>query len=181
MDSPIIISERNRPFWQIAVAALFLTATFTILCAFILQFFIYNEIINHIAKYIYYSLYLLPFGLNFCTQKRVHIDIKNSRFRPTIEIGNFKFGKWKTIKNYEYVSVFYNPSKHESEQFEVNLWYDNNKHFELYARHNFEDAMHLAYTLSEELKIDLLDATIKNKYEWIDKEALKQKANEQTS
>jgi len=181
MDSPIIISERNRPFWQIPIAALFLTATFTILCAFILQFFIYNETISYIARFVYYTLYLLPFGLGFCTQKRIHIDIKNSRFRPTVEIGNFKFGKWKTIRNYDYVSVFYDPSKQVSDQFEVNLWFDRNKHFELYARNNFEDAMLIAYNLSEELKIDLLDATIKNDYSWIDKEELKQKANEQTS
>lgn len=176
MDSPIIISERNRPYWQILLAALFLTSTFTLLCAFVLQFFIYNETIRYLAKYFYYCLYILPLGIGFSMQKRIHIDLKHSRFRPTKEIGNFKFGKWITINNYEYVSVFYDPSKHESEQFEVNLWYDKNKHFELYARHNFEDAMLIAYNLSEELNIDLLDATIKNKYEWIDKEELKTKS-----
>ena len=38
--------------------------------------------------------------------------------------------------------------------------------------------MEIAYNLSEELDIDLLDATIKNDYKWIDKEKLKQQVNE---
>ena len=181
MKAPIIVSERNRPFWQLPLAALLLTATFATVSAFILQFFINNETINVLARFSFYSFYIFPIGISLCSQKRIHIDLKNSRFRPTLEIGNFKFGKWKTINNYQYVSVFYNPSKKESEQFEVNLWYDHNKHFELYARHNFDDAMLVGYNLSEELNIDLLDATIRNKHEWIDKEELKKKNKQNAS
>lgn len=84
--------------------------------------------------------------------KKVYIDIKNSKFKPSIEVGFIKIGKWKTINNYEYVSIFFDPSKSESEIFEVNLWYDRNKHFELYTRNNFEDAVSVGFDISEELK-----------------------------
>mgnify|MGYP000353802373 CR=1 FL=1 len=58
--------------------------------------------------------------------------------------------------------------------FEVNLWYDRNKHWELYEKYNFEDAFKIAFELSELLNIDLLDATVPNNFKWIDKKASKE-------
>lgn len=121
---------------------------------------------------------IIPFfiaaGIALCSRKRVYINLKESKFKSTVEVGPFKVGKWKTINNYEYVSIFFDPSKSSSEIFEVNLWYDKNKHFELYAENNFEDAISVGFDISEKLNIDLLDATIANDYKWIDKEELKQ-------
>ena len=181
MESTILVSEQNRPFWHLIVAALLFTISFCILFLSLYNVNWSAEEIKSAFHGLFAAIFMAFIATGFCTQKRVYIDIKQSRFKPSLEIGFVKIGKWKTIKNYQYVSVFYDPSKNESDLFEVNLWYDQNKHFELYTRNNFEDAMLIAYDLSEELKIDLLDATIKNKYEWINKEALKQKANEQSS
>ena len=175
MDSSIIVSERERPIWQIIIAAVCFTLALSIILAFIIHFFVYNPFILKLATKIHLSLYCILLGLTFCTQKRIHIDIKNSKFKPTTEIGNFKFGSWKTIHNYEYVSVFQQLLSDGSTTFEVNIWYDTNKHFQLYERNSFEDAITVGYYLSEELNIDLLDATIPNDFKWIDKEEWKLK------
>ena len=45
----------------------------------------------------------------------------------------------------------------------------------MYERNSFEDAITVGYYLSEELNIDLLDATVPNDFKWIDKEEWKLK------
>ena len=169
----IIISERPRSFWQIPLASLFFTAAIGLLV-----FTLYkmhwrdNELINfgHTLSDVFY---LVAIGVTFCFQKSVYVDLKNSKFRSTFEIGPIKIGQWKTITDYEYVSVFHQPLKNGGKTFEVNLWYDKNKHWELYRKNSSVDAFLIAHDLSEQLKIDLLDATIPNDYKWIDKHATK--------
>lgn len=181
MDSTIVVSERNKPFWQLPIAALCFTISFALISAFVLQFFMSHNYIEMLSSKLFYCLYSIPIGLGLCTQKRVHIDLKNSRFKPTTEIGNLKFGTWKTIHNYKYVSVFQQPLTNGTTTFQVNLWYDHNKHFELYDRNSFKDAFIVGYELSEELNIDLLDATIPREFKWIDKSDWKQQMNEHAS
>lgn len=181
MDATIIVSERNKPFWQLPAAALCFTIAFALICAFILQFFMYHKYIELLSKELFYCFYLIPIGIGLSTQRRIHIDIKNSRFRPTREIGNLKFGTWKTIKNYEYVSVFQQLLTNGSTSFKVNIWYNTNKHFTLYERDNYKDAFIVGYHLSEELDVDLLNATIPNEFEWVDKEDWKRQMNEHAS
>ena len=169
----LIVSETPRPFWQILIAALCFTTVFGIIVSsFLYKFFDLNSF-KSVGKMTEGIIYLLGIGIGFSRQKKVYVNLKESKFKSTIEVGPFKVGKWKTINNYEYVSIFFDPSKSESEIFEVNLWYDKNKHFELFAESNFEDAISVGFDVSEELNIDLLDATIANDYKWIDKEELK--------
>lgn len=176
-NQPIVVSETNRPFWKLIVAALLFTGAIFII---IMECYSFQWSLDYVRHFVKSSLFiitvLIATAVGLATHKRVYIDLSQSRFKPTIEIGNFKYGKWKTIHNYEYISVFYDASKSPSEQFEVNLWYDSNQHFELYSRNNFEDALEVGFALSEELNIDLLDATIPHNFKWIDKEELKANA-----
>ncbi|MCD2258008.1 hypothetical protein [Psychroserpens luteolus] len=180
MDESIVVSERNRPIWQIPIAALCFTFAVYLIYSLItdVEWSMQNR--RHIIDEYIFIVIVITIGIGFCSQKRIHIDLKNSRFRPTVEIGNFKYGKWKTIHNYEYVSVFQQLLSHGS-TFEVNLWYDTNKHFQLYERDSFKDALIVGYHLSEELNIDLLDATNPRDSVWVDKEAWKRKMNEHAS
>ena len=172
-DTSIIVSETNRPYWQLPIAAVLFTAAFFLFFVNMSDFNWSNKYFKNLTLDFEFSIFLLLFGFYFSSQKRIYVDLENSRFKPSTEIGFLKFGKWKTINNYEYVSIFYDASKSIDERFEVNLWYDTNKHFELYTRNNFEDAITVAYDLSEVLNIDLLDATIRDDFKWIDKDALK--------
>lgn len=171
----ISIAETPKPLWQTIIAALAFTAALGIIIASFLYNIFNLSNFKAIATMTESVIYLTAIGIGFSRQKRIYVDIKASKFKTATEIGPFKIGKWTTINNYEYVSIFLQLLADGTYIFEVNLWYNNNKHFKLYEKDNFEDALNIAYNLSEELNIDLLDATIANDYKWIDKEALKQK------
>ncbi|WP_179351136.1 hypothetical protein [Winogradskyella vidalii] len=175
MKSSTIISESDRPIWQIPIAAIFFTIATAILIL-ALSNLSFNE--DGLKLFLYELkscvLFMAP-GVAFSLRKSVHVDLKNSKFRPTFSVGPLKFGQWQTIKNYQYVSVFHQPTVDGNYIFEVNLWYDDNKHFELYFVNNYQEAFLMGYELSEQLNIDLLDATVPNDFKWVDKDEWKAK------
>ena len=171
----IIISENPRPFWKLIIASLIFTAAIGVIIYLTFNNLWKVELTKGSTSKIINIFYLIGIGILLCLHKKIYVDIENSKFKPSLEVGCIKIGKWQTIHNYEYVSVFHQPLINGDYIFEVNLWYDKNKHFELYTQNNFEDALSIGYDLSEKLNIDLLDATIANNFKWIDKEALKQK------
>jgi len=175
MISNTIISESPRPIWQIPIAALFFTLAFGIMGYKVFLWATTNQPLGIRLLDFEGVIYFTGIGASFCSRKRIHIDISNSRFRPTIEVGPLKIGSWQTIKNYQYVSVFHQPTIDGDYIFEVNLWYDNNKHFELYEEDNYKEAFLIGFELSEQLNIDLLDATVPNDFKWIDKDEWKAK------
>ncbi len=174
MNKNIIVSESRRPYWQIPLATLFFTAGIGTLLYSIYRMHWNDASLKLLGHNIESVIYLFAIGIGLCYQKSVYIDIEKSRFRSTFEIGPIKLGQWKTIFNYEYVSLFHQPLDDGNKIFEVNLWYDRNKHWELYEKYNFEDAFKIAFELSELLSIDLLDATVPNDFKWIDKTASKE-------
>lgn len=175
LKSNLIISERQRPIWQIPVAAFFFTIATALLIVLLYRLKFSEEGIKIGLSQLSSVICLIAIAVGFCYKKQIQIDIKNSRFKPTIVIGPIKFGQWHTIKNYKYVSVFLQPLVDGSTTFEVNLWYDHNKHFELYFIDDYTEAFLLGYNLSEQLNIDLLDATVPNDFKWVDKNAWKAK------
>ncbi|WP_338732462.1 hypothetical protein [Mangrovimonas cancribranchiae] len=172
-NNDIIVSERNRPYWQIILASLCFTGAFAIILSFMLQFFINNTIIQLFAEQLFISFYLIPVAIGYSSQKRIYIDLKNSKLKPTYEIGPIKIGAWKTIKNYDYVSVFKQLLSDGSYTYQVNLWYNSNRHLELYERQSITDAFIVGFELSEQLNINLLNA-VKHPYEWVDKDNWKE-------
>jgi len=175
-NKDIIISESNRPYWQLIVAA----ALFTLSLALIIILFQNIDLENKgkiLAGNIELILILLFLGATFCSQKRVYIDLNASRIKASYEVGPVKMGKWQQIKNPEYISVFLRPKSNGMSVFEVNLWYEKKKRIELYERDNYMDAFRIGYQISEQLNIDLLDATVSNKSKWIDKNEWKSKLN----
>ncbi|MEC3906467.1 hypothetical protein VOI54_05525 [Tamlana sp. 2201CG12-4] len=174
MKAHVIVSEKQRPLWQRLIASMFFTAAIAFLI-----YILYNANWNdensiHIGHNIKSVIYLIAFGIAFSFHQSVYIDLKNSKFRSTIEIGPIKLGQWKTISNYEYVSIFHQPLSDGEKIFEVNLWYDRNKHWELYEKYDYKEAFLMGFEISDLLQIDILDATEPNNYRWVDKKASKE-------
>ncbi|OUR91624.1 hypothetical protein A9Q87_09970 [Flavobacteriales bacterium 34_180_T64] len=181
MYDNIIVSESDRPIWQIPVAAfLFTLALALILRAFYLNDWSYHDVILLTEDFKHSSL-LAAVGVGFCSQKRIYIDLINSKIKSAFEIGPLKFGKWQTMKNLEYVSVFHRPKENGSYAFEVNLWYEKVKRIELYERDNYFEAFKIGFNVSEGLNIDLLDATVAHQSTWVDKDKWKRKMNDENS
>lgn len=181
MASSILISERPRPFWQIPIAAFFFTIATVLLIIVVYRIKFTEEYIKMALKQLYTIICLISIGVGFCYKKQIQIDVKNSRFKPTMVIGPFKLGQWHTINNYKYVSVFLQPLVDGSTTFQVNLWYDQNKHFELYYIDDYTEAFLMGYDLSEQLNIDLLDATVPNNFKWVNKDKWNAKIRRHTS
>ena len=174
MSNTVIISESKRPYWQIPLASLFLTAGIGFLLYSLYKIHWNGPDLSPLRHNMESVLYLISIGICLCYQKSVYIDIEKSKFRSTFEIGPIKLGQWKTVSNYEYVSLFHQPLDDGNRIFEVNLWYNKNKHWELYEKYDYKDAFKVAFELSELLNIGLLDATVSNDYKWIDKKASKE-------
>ncbi|MDO5971553.1 hypothetical protein Q4Q35_17250 [Flavivirga aquimarina] len=174
MNKHMIVSEKQRPLWQRIVASLFFTAAIGFLAYTLYTAHWNDDNLINIGHDIKGVIYLIGFGIAFSFHQSVYIDIKKSKFRQTYEIGPIKLGQWKTINNYEYVSIFHQPLEDGDKIFEVNLWYDRNKHWELYEKYDYKAAFLIGYELSELLQIDILDATVPNNYKWIDKKTSKE-------
>lgn len=172
-DEHIIISERNRPYWQIPIASLIFTSAIGLLIFYLYKTDWKDDHLIDLGHNIKSVIYLFAFGVAFCYQKSVYIDTKKSKFRQTFEIGPIKLGEWKTITNLEYISLFHEPLTDGNKIYEINLWYEKNKHWELYEEYDYSEAFKIGFKLSEQLNIDFLDATVPNNYKWIDKKASK--------
>ncbi|GGI56485.1 hypothetical protein [Winogradskyella haliclonae] len=170
MNSKLIITGSKKSLWQTIVAAFIYTLAILLIFLSINNGKMDLEHINRIADDSYLIVIIISIAVGFSSIKRIYVDIENSRFRPTFEVLFMKFGKWKTINNYEYISVFRQPLKNGDYIFDVNLWFDRNKHIKLYDEHNYVDAFKVGFLLSEELEIDILDSTTPNNYKWVDKE-----------
>ncbi|MFK7832920.1 MAG: hypothetical protein AB8B52_06570 [Winogradskyella sp.] len=178
MTSDIIISESDRPLWQILIAAFFFTLASALIIHSNFNWATSNISLNSITSNFEVAAYLTFIGIVFCFKKSIHVDLIKSKFRPTFGLGPLHIGQWQTIKNYQYVSVFRQLLKGGSYTYEVNLWYDNNKHFELYEEDDYTEAFMMGFELSEELNIDLLDATLPNDFKWVDKTEWKAKMSQ---
>ncbi len=98
----------------------------------------------------------------------------------------FSIGKWQTLQNPEYISVFNTTENitvrvvtaETTNSFPVivlNLFYERNKKITVYKTEKLKDAFDVASHIADALGIDLLDATVKNDYKWVDKDALREK------
>lgn len=176
MENNIIVSEKQRPLWQRLIASLFFTAAISLLLYTVFKANWTDENSINIGHNIKSVIYLISFGIAFSFHQSVYINIKQSKFRSTIEIAPIKLGQWKAINNYEYVSIFHQPLDDGNKIFEVNLWYDRNKHWELYEKYNYKEAFLIGFEISDLLDIGLLDATVPNNYKWVDKKTSKEKS-----
>ena len=111
---------------------------------------------------------LTVIGLSY--RQRLYIDLENKRYRPTIETGPLKLGRWVNIKNPEYISVFKKGYSGFQTLFQVNLWFAKNRHINIFEMFDEEEAMSMGFEVSEILNIDLLDATEHGNFIWVNKD-----------
>lgn len=176
----IIIADTRRPFWQLLIAAAFFTFSIYVFCIYFLNMPSSDKVHKHTAP-LEVGIFSIAMGVWFCNKRGIHIKPLTKEFRATFEIGPLVFGQWKKIPNPEYISIFQQPLTNGDYIFEVNLWYNTNKHWQLYANKDHRTVFLMGFDLSEQLNIELLDATNPNDFKWIDKDEWRQRLNEETS
>ncbi len=171
-DSNIIISERDRPLLHRIIAAALYTAMFIFLFYFFLEFEFTTKTNILKSSLSNFELAIIAFAsaLGFSVVKRVVFDLENEKYKEQYSIGPIKVGKWKNLPKIDYVSVFKQPLEEGKYIYEANLWYQRNKHFNIYSNVNLEPVFEMGKNVSKILKVDLLDATIPNDYKWVESE-----------
>lgn len=103
--------------------------------------------------------------------------VRASRVRRLHRFQNIRVERWKYLPNVEYISVFeqtLSRSDYDSNSityntvYEVNLWYDDNKHKAVYTTDDKFVALGAGYYIAKKMEIDCLDSTNGADREWID-------------
>lgn len=163
----MIITEGKRPLWQTIIAALCYTCTLLFVYMFFKEVSFDGESIRAGANLLYAGSFLFVIAVRFSLVKNVLFDLENKKYKHENQFGLIKLGKWEELPKIEYVSVFRQPLVNDDYIYEVNLWYNTNKHFCIYKHHESELVFNLGKQVAKRLEIDLLDATKPNNYNWI--------------
>ncbi len=166
MENNIIITEEERPIWQIIIAALLYATLFYFL--FEIGKLYYESGFtkrNYDISLIFLNMsgYVFVTALGFSVKINYYFNLENKKYKKQFQIGLIRYGIWKKLPELEYVSVFYYKS-----MYEVNMWYVKNQKFKMYEYSDDEQAFYAAKMICRKLKIKLLDATKKNNFKWVD-------------
>jgi hypothetical protein len=124
-----------------------------------------------------FTFIFIAIGLGLNIADGTDINLTNKSIRSFQSLFGIKYGKWKQIPNFEYVSVFKTNESQtirvvtaettlNSSVFLVNLFYNRNKHITFYKTTNKTKAFEVADHFKLDLEIDVLDATEKEK-KWL--------------
>ena len=166
-NDEIIIHQGKRHFLEIVLGSIFYAAI-----VFVLIFTFYDLLISGNIKVFIWKIHnililigiLLPMALSFTVTKSIIINPVKEKLISIYSVGVFSKRIESKIPKLNYISIF----KNSKDEFEVNLWYEKNKHYKMYVFEKFDEALELGKQLSNRLNIDLLNATKKGDFKWIE-------------
>lgn len=132
-----------------------------------IAFFIYGAIW---AASNLFGIILCGIAVFFFHTDGIEIDLKKRTYRTIFSVFGMHFGKWKTLPDIEYVSVFKTTetttvravtaeANVKNDVIKLNLFYNGNHRIEAYNTTNEKDAFEKAREIAQILNIDILDAT----------------------
>lgn len=161
----ILISQGDRPWWQRLIAAVFFTVTVVFLFYFFILFDFRNqEMLEGSFGALNIAIITFSMGIGFSVYREYHFNFQERKYKVLACVGVVKLGEWKQFEKLDYISVFKNNSK---DLFEINLWYNENKHFNISIYFERDTAIFLGKQLARKLNIDLLDATDPYNSKWV--------------
>lgn len=143
----VVISQGSRTLLDnIIAAACYTLAVFCLYRCF--------TDLKHLGTYAYVGTTCFMFGLRFSISKFYRFNFENNRFRDISAIGPVAWGNWVKYNELSYVAVFLNAK----DFYEVNLWYDHNRHFNFSNYKELGDALAGAREIAEILELSTYDA-----------------------
>ena len=173
-DFELMVSEGKRAWYELMLAAVFYSITIFLLLATIYHLitnYSFGLLIFDLYKIIGTGVYCFGMGIMFSVTKTIFIDVDENKLISRYIVGKIKYDVKSKVPHLEYIAVFnknYNASTDYAE-YEVNLWYNKNHHYKMFSFEKENDAFEFAKAVSTKLNIDLLDATQKGNFKWIDK------------
>jgi hypothetical protein len=123
------------------------------------------------AASISFGITCIYVGLLILPVRGIDISIKEEKLKEFVSFFGIKLGTWKNIKNPDYISVFkasyYDEDGSKNDFINVNLFFKNNRHMTVYQTGNPKSAFEIAAFFKESLKIEILDATLKES-KWLE-------------
>ena len=169
-DKNVIISEGQRPFWQVILATFFYTLATLLLAMFFFDYEPFSEITVHRGSdfgLLYIGMLCISQGILFSVVKHIHFDLGQKKIKEEHQVGPIKIGSWKNLPEILYVSIFRQPKSDGNFIYEVNLWYKKNKHFNIYQNTHLDTIVLMGRNIAQTLKVDLWDATVPQKEHWV--------------
>jgi hypothetical protein len=151
----VSIFQGKRAWYELLLAAIFYSAFIYMVTLTIYYGFIEKSVQIFIRAFVTLLIcgtYSIAYGLRFSATKNLLIDVDTN----------------SKVTEFEYVSFY----EDRYGCFGTNLWYVKNKHYKMYSFENKEAAYQFALDISNKLNIDLLDATEKGNFQWIEKQNL---------
>jgi hypothetical protein len=167
----LIVSQGKLPLWRVIVASLFFSFMIYmlyLLCLIFRKVELDNVKPKGIAGIIEIVAFCFAGGVSFSITKNILIDLDKGKLVSVYMVGPFSRKVIKALPELDYLSVF----KIDEYKYEVNLWYLGNKHYKMYTFNEKEPAIKFGILAAIKLKINLLDATEKGNYKWIEKETI---------
>ncbi|KQB41112.1 hypothetical protein RC62_4487 [Flavobacterium aquidurense] len=115
-----------------------------------------------------FFLFVCAAGVTFT--KRVYTDLKDKKVRFNFTLFGIPLCKDTVFEDVKYVSVYKN---HTDRDFEVNIYLTETKKKPISVYLDSKQAFKLATSIAAGLEVDLLDATEKGNFIWVEKEKLK--------
>lgn len=166
-NDEIIIHQGKRHFLEIVLGSVFFAIFIYLILEAIYLWFEYQNFDLFLLltrNLLLSSGFLLVMGLTFTLTKSIIINPSSEKLISIYSVGVFSKRIESKIPELNYISIF----KNAKDEFEVNLWYEKNKHYKMYVFEKFGEAIALGKQLSKRLNIDLLNATKKGNFEWIE-------------
>lgn len=163
-----LVYSSNRPFWHFLIAFPIYYFMFSTTCKTV-ELFCSGRIWYAVQFLVaVFFLFVCAAGLTFTKKVYTNSKEKNVRFSFTL----FRIPLCKDIifNGIKYVSVYKN---HLDRDFEVNVYITETKKKSISIYLDSKSAFKLATSIAKGLNIDLLDATEKGNFVWVEKEKLK--------
>lgn len=168
----VSIFEKKRSWYELVLASVFYSVFIYLLFLFIYSAFFVSSaelFIRALSFIISIGSFCVVYGLRFSATKNVLIDVDTNLIVSRYVVGPFSCDFKSKVAEFEYVSFF----KNKYGSYGTNLWYVKNRHYKMYDFEDKEAAYQFALDISNKLNIDLLDATEKGNFIWIEKERMK--------
>lgn len=157
----------KRPFWNFILALPLYFFTISMIFKAVDLFYL-GKIMDAL-KFVgaVFFMFVCAAGLTFTKEVYTNMNLKTLRFRFTL----FKVPLCKDsiFKNVQYVSLYRN---HSDRDFEVKIWLYETKKKSISVHFNFETALDYALRIANALDVNLLDATEKGNFRWVEKQKL---------
>lgn len=165
----VSIFEKKRKWYELVLAAIFYSIFIYVFSVLAYSCFFETSAIV-IAKRLRVAILLggfcIAYGLKFSMTKDMLIDLDTNIIVSRYVVGPFSRNLKSKVTEFEYVSFY----QDKQGNFGTNLWYVKNQHYKMYSFENKESAYQFALDISNKLNIDILDATEKGNFKWLEKE-----------